>query len=274
MENSEQPILRARRLTYGFAPGEPFLGPLDMDLTRGALHGVVGPNGAGKSTLLRLLVGLLSPADGEIKLGDRALRATPAGERARRIAFLPQHPVAPPSATAGEIVRLGRHPYRRFGLFESAEDLEVVRQSMTLTETLSFSTRRMETLSGGEAQRVHLAAALAQQPELLALDEPTSDLDLYHQLRIFRLLREWTRTRNLAVVAVTHDLNLAAQYCDQITVLHAGRLVGQGPPEVVLVADNLEPVYGVRFATAQTEELPTPWLMARDLADVEPGRTA
>jgi iron complex transport system ATP-binding protein len=257
-------ILRAKRLTFGFAPGKTFLGPLDLEISAAKVHALVGPNGAGKSTLLRLLVGLSRPTGGYVELDGQPLLDIPAGKRARRIAFLPQNPVAPGAASVEEVVRLGRHPYREFGMFESPADIDIVRRSMRLTQTLEFADRRMETLSGGEAQRVHLAAALAQQPDLLALDEPTSDLDIRHQLGIFRLLRDLTRDAGVTVVVVVHDLNLAAHHCDRAILLCQGKSAAQGPPGQVLIPTCLEPVYGVRFDSIDPGDGRPPWLIARD----------
>ena len=160
-------------------------------------------------------------------------------------------------------MRLGRHPYRGVSLFESPDDLEISRESMRLTDTLELESRKMHTLSGGEAQRVHLAAALCQKPTLLALDEPTSGLDLRHQLEVFELIKSLQTQMGLSVIVVTHDLNLAAQFCDCVTVLHSGRVVAQGPPETVLIAKHLEPVYGVRFISVSPQGFTYPWLIAQ-----------
>ncbi len=232
----------------GFPDRPDFLGPVDLAVQRGEFWGVLGPNGAGKSTLLRVMVGLLVPSAGEVRLAGRPLRQTPSRDRARHVAFLPQQPFAPAFATAAEVVLLGRHPHRRSVLFDSAEDLAAVQHVMQATATAAFADRRMETLSGGEAQRVHVAAALAQQPRVLVLDEPTAALDLYHQFAIFDLLRQHARDTGLSIVAATHDVNLAGRYCDRILLLHDGRPAACGPCDAVLCPLVLQAVYHVRFA--------------------------
>ncbi len=239
--------MQVRGLQFGYAPGRPFLGPLDFEIHRGRMLAVVGPNGAGKSTLLRLLAGLTKPNAGDVRFKSTPLQSLSPRDRARRITFLPQKPIAPPTTTASEIVALGRHPHRQFGLFESPTDALAVDHAMTRTKTTEFRARRMDTLSGGEAQRVHLAAALAQQPELLILDEPTAELDLRHQIECFELLRELSDTENIATVVVTHDLNLAARYADDAMLLHTGQVAASGPTKAVLVPQTLEAVYGVSF---------------------------
>jgi ABC-type cobalamin/Fe3+-siderophores transport system ATPase subunit len=241
--------LEAEGLRYGFDIRPDFLGPVSLAVARGQVCGVVGPNGAGKSTLLRLLAGLIRPVQGTVRLKGRPLGRISVRERARAIAFLPQRPPVSPFATGGEIVLLGRFPHRRYHLFESADDYEAARRAMAATDTAVFENRAMETLSGGEAQRVHLAAALAQQPELLVLDEPTAGLDLYHQFHVFELLRDRVRRTDLTVVVVTHDLNLAGRFCDRVLLLDDGRVAASGPPNDVLQPRVLEAVYGVRFVS-------------------------
>jgi iron complex transport system ATP-binding protein len=243
----QQPIIAARGLRYGFYPPDLFLGPINFSVQPGALCSVVGPNGAGKSTLLRLLAGLIAPTEGGVELAGRSVCQMKLGDRARLLGYLPQKPIHSPSASAAEVVRLGRHPYRGFRVFESAEDLAIVRDSMEQTDTLKFARRNMDTLSGGETQRVYLAAALAQQPSVLLLDEPTSDLDLYHQWHIFGLLRELVVQRGLAVIVVSHELNLAARHSDTVLLLDGGSQVAYGPADAVLVPKTLDRVYRVQF---------------------------
>jgi len=256
------PILRARALHFAYPGADPVLTGLDLDVRSGELLALVGPNGAGKSTLLRLLAGLHHPLSGEVRLEDRPIRAWRPIERARRIALLPQHPQAPPDMTAEEAVRLGRYPYLGMRMFEAPEDLAAVDEALRITGTLEFRNRRLGTLSGGEAQRVHLAAALAQHPAILALDEPTSDLDLAQQLRIFNLLRELVHARRLAVIAVTHDLNLAGRFADVLCVLHAGGVAALGPPAEVLRDPALARVYDVTFQRFDRGPAEPPLLLA------------
>lgn len=249
--NDGRPTLSTEGLRFGYPGHSEFLGPLDLRVSAGCVWGVIGPNGAGKSTLLRLCVGLLVPTGGRVLLAGRMIEQAPPMERARTVAFLPQGPVAPPLATVREIVLLGRFPHRRFHLFESPQDIRIAEDALKQTETLEFADRRMNTLSGGEAQRVHLAAALAQQPRLLVLDEPTLALDPYHQVLIFSILRWLARRQGLTIVVATHDLNLAGRFCDRLLLLADGQAVCCGGPEEVLAPAMLERVYRVAFHSVE-----------------------
>jgi iron complex transport system ATP-binding protein len=260
-------MMQVRDLRFGYAPDRLFLGPINLDVHKSRMLAVVGPNGAGKSTLLRLFAGLIQPNAGEIRFSDAPLSSLPPRDRARHITFLPQKPIAPASSSAREIVSLGRHPHRRFGLFETPADKITIEHSMEQTSITTFAKRRMDTLSGGEAQRVHLAAALAQQPEVLILDEPTAELDLRFQLQVFELLRELTDRENLATIVVTHDLNLARRFADDALLLSVGHVAAHGPVDAVLVPEKLEAVYGVGFETAECGD--QTWLLALNPLDDE-----
>ncbi len=253
--------MELKGVRFGYRPDRLFLGPISLAIRKGRMLAVVGPNGAGKSTLLRLLAGLTQPNSGSIRFQNTPLESMSPRDRARHITFLPQKPIAPPSTSASEIVSLGRHPHRRFGLFESPSDKITIERSMNQTFTNPFASRRMDTLSGGEAQRVHIAAALAQEPEMLILDEPTAELDLRYQLQIFDLLRDLTTSKNLATVVVTHDLNLARRFADDALLLSAGHVAANGSVDSVLVPDTLELVYGVGFKTTECEN--QTWLLAQ-----------
>lgn len=242
-------MLELKNVRFGFPSRPGFLGPISVAIDRGRLWAIVGPNGAGKTTLLRLMAALLSPSEGELVIEGDSLLDLPHRERARRIALVPQHPPTQIDTAVRDVVLLGRFPHRSLGVFESPSDYQVADRAMETTQTLGFADRRMSTLSGGEAQRVHLAAALAQEPRLLLLDEPTASLDLQHQLGIFQILRDRACKDGLAVVVVTHDINLAARYCTDVMLMHEGRCVALGSPGEVLTPDLLEPVYGVELAS-------------------------
>ncbi len=237
-------MLVATDVEFGF-PGRPrFLGPISLSVGPGECWAIVGPNGAGKSTLLRLLSGLYTPKGGRVALDDRHLCEYSRTERARRIAFLPQGAASDIDLCVRDIVLMGRFPHRSFGLFESAEDERIAEQALKRTATEPFADRPLATLSGGEAQRVHLAAALAQQPGVLLLDEPTASLDLQHERAIFDLLRKQAE-EGVGVVVVTHDVNLAADYCSHVMLLCDGKAVAVGGPSEVLRPEVLAPVYGI-----------------------------
>jgi len=241
------PSLSMSGVRFGYPGGPMFLGPIDLAINPGELLAIVGPNGAGKSTLLRLAGGLLHPGGGSILVAGRALDSLPRSERARMIAFLPQHCDAPPELTSRQVVLLGRYPHRGYRFFDSPQDHRIAEEAMGTTEALRFADRAIGTLSAGERQRVHLAAAVAQQPRLLMLDEPTSALDPYHQISVFGLLRRMCREDGRGVAVVTHDLNLAGQYADSILLLREGRATATGTPHQVLRPATLRSVYGVEF---------------------------
>ena len=253
-----------RLVRFGF-PGRPeFFGPVSLRIGRGECWAIVGPNGAGKSTLLRLMAGLLQPRGGEIEFEGKSLGRLAARERARRIAFLPQQMPGDLDFRVEDLVLMGRYPHRSLGMFESAEDRRIVERAMVRTQTLAFADRAVATLSGGEARRVHLAAALAQEPDLLLLDEPTASLDLQHQVAVFDILRGQAAGDGPAVVVVTHDVNLAARFCAQVLLLCDGKAVACGPPAEVLTPAVLDPVYGVMLAALPLpDEAGRRWLVPR-----------
>lgn len=261
MTDARAPILSAKAATYGFARRPDFLGPVDLEIGCGEFWGIIGPNGAGKSTLLRLLAGLWKPAAGSVVLDGRALHSVAPRDRAKRIAFLPQQTSSDIAATVREVVLMGRFPHRRFGLFETAEDHLIVDGALSAMQASAFADRAMVTLSGGEAQRVHIAAVIAQQPIVLLLDEPTASLDLYHQLSIFTLLKDLVERDRLAVVVVTHDINLAARFCTRVLLLHNGRPIAAGSPAEVIRPEVLAAAYGVELATAASPGATHEWIM-------------
>jgi iron complex transport system ATP-binding protein len=208
------------------------------------LVAVAGPNGAGKSTLLGIMAGLRQPYSGSCAFDGVEVRTWKRRDFARRVAFLPQMLRLEFPFTAEQVALMGRTPYAG-GWFESPEDHAAVERAMETTDTVAFRTRDFRTLSGGERQRVVLASALAQEPRVLLLDEPTTFLDLKHQLSIYRILASLGRA-GMLVVSVTHDLNLALQFADRIVVLDQGRVAGDGAPREVLTPQLIDRVFSVR----------------------------
>lgn len=204
---------------------------------------LVGPNGAGKSTLLGIMAGLRANYSGHCRYDGRDLRRWPRRALAREVSFVPQSLRIEFPFTAEQVVLMGRTPHCD-GLFESPEDFAAVHRAMATTDTLAFRQRDFRSLSGGERQRVILASALAQQPKTLLLDEPTTFLDLKHQISIYRLLRDLSRD-GLLVIAATHDLNLAASFASRVVVLHAGRVAADAAPADVLAPATIREVFGV-----------------------------
>ena len=220
---------------------------VDLSAERGRFVGLIGPNGAGKSTLLRALASVLRYQDGAVSLFGRDLEALSSRNIAELLALLPQTPPYSQGFTAVELVLMGRYPHLGRFQVEGREDERIAHESMRLTETDAFLERSVDTLSGGERQRVFLARALAQQPQILLLDEPTSNLDILHQLKILTLVRRLVDD-GLTVVTAIHDLNLAARFCDRLVLLNRGRVVADGSPETVIKPDVVERAFGVRSA--------------------------
>jgi iron complex transport system ATP-binding protein len=223
--------------------GAEVLRGVDAAFREGELTAIVGPNGAGKSTLMSVLSGFRTEYEGRCTLDGREVARWNKRELARRMTFIPQFVRVEFPFTAEQVVYMGRTPYCH-GLFEGAGDREEVDRAMRLTDTLQFAARDFRQLSGGERQRVVLAGALAQQPSVLLLDEPTTFLDLKHQIETYRLLAGLA-AKGLTVVAVTHDLNLAAAYAGRMVVLHNGQVFAEGAPAGVLTAALLRDVFGV-----------------------------
>lgn len=223
---------------------------LTFDIEAGEILGIVGPNGSGKTSLLKLLAKVLRPHDGDMALFGRDLGSMSQVEVARTVAFVPQESPQVFSFTVMETVLMGRYPHHHglkwsagFG-WESAEDLSIAEQALLYTDLTHLADRSVMDLSGGERQRCMIARALAQSPQVLLLDEPTAFLDLQHQLEICAIVRRLKEERGLTVVLVSHDLNLASQYCDRILMLKAGTLFRLGSPHEVIDADVLRAVYG------------------------------
>ncbi|MEO8027385.1 MAG: ABC transporter ATP-binding protein [Bryobacteraceae bacterium] len=219
------------------------LSGVSLALRPAELTAVVGPNGAGKSTMLSIAAGLRTNYLGSCKYNGREIRSWSRRELARSIAFVPQSLRLDFPFRTEEIVMMGRTPHGE-GWFETPEDLAAVERAMLETDTTAFRGRDFRSLSGGERQRVVLASALAQQPRALLLDEPTTFLDLKHQIDMYRLLRDQARA-GMLVIAVTHDLNLAAAYADRIIAIDHGRIAADGSPRDVITQANLLAVFGV-----------------------------
>jgi iron complex transport system ATP-binding protein len=246
------PAIEAEGLTFAFRPGAPVLQGVRLGVNAGELFGIIGPNGSGKTTLVRILSRALFPQAGWVRLFGKPLAGYERRELARTLAVAPQESSIAFPFSALEIVLMGRAPYLGRFAFEGAQDLAAARNALELTDAAGFAERRLYELSGGEKQRVVLARALAQEPRLLFLDEPTTFLDLKHQAAIYRLAGRLCRDQGLTVIAVTHDLNLAAQSCDRLLLLSRGRVAAVGAPEDVLTAGRLEEVFEVAIEVTRS----------------------
>lgn len=211
---------------------------------RGELLVVIGPNGSGKSTLLKTLAGILRPQSGQVEILGRDISTRSRREMARKVALVPQQASVAASYTVLETVLMGRYPHQGLLGLDSARDMQVAREAMHATSIEHLQHRSLVQLSGGELQRVLIARALCQEPDIMLLDEPTSSLDLAHQVRVMDLLEELHTKHELTVIMVAHDLNLASLYGERILLLREGALAGHGPPRDVLTFENLETVFG------------------------------
>lgn len=226
---------------------------LDCRVVPGEVLGILGPNGSGKSTLLRALAGVREPQGGAVRLDGIDLADLSRRERARKIALVPQETRISFPLTARELVLLGRSPHTGPFGWEGGEDFRVADAAMERTATRELATRPVEELSGGERQRVVLARALAQEPRVLLLDEPTAYLDLRHTVVLLDLARDLARSEGVALAIVLHDLNLASMYCDRLLLLDGGRAHASGRPEEVLRYEDLCQVYGTELYVAPHE---------------------
>lgn len=239
---SGEPAYAVEDLTFAY-DGAPVFEGLTVQLRAGRMVALSGPNGGGKSTLLRLLLGSLRPSSGVVRLFGRPLSRVPSMERARRVGYLPQEVSSVYAFTVAEVVLMGRHPRLPAFAIESRHDIGVAEQCMKRTEVLGLANRPFNTLSGGEKQRVLIASVLAQEPEVLLLDEPTAALDVPHQYSVMELL-EGLHREGMTVLIVTHDLTVASRFCEEVWLLSGGRLVAQGAPREVVTEANLRAAYG------------------------------
>ena len=239
-------MLLASHVSFTYRADAPrVVNDVSFAVGRGELVGIIGPNGSGKTTLLKMLSGALTPSAGAIHLDNRPLADWPRRALARRIALVPQETHTPFDFSVLDIVLMGRYPHLGTFALEGAADIAIARQALESTGTTPFETRSFGTLSGGEKQRVVIASALAQSPELLLLDEPTASLDVGHQLEVQLLLRRLNRDAGVTMVLSTHDLNFAAALCRHLILLRGGRVVAQGPTEEVLTPETVRALYGV-----------------------------
>jgi iron complex transport system ATP-binding protein len=239
-------LLQASNVAFSYNKAGPrVVERVSLAIERGELVGILGPNGSGKTTLLKILGGALTPASGVVELDGRPLDQWNRRAVARRIAYVPQETYAPFDFTALDIALMGRFPHLGAFALEGPDDVAIARRALEATGAAAFEARSFNTLSGGEKQRVVIASALAQSPELLLLDEPTASLDLGHRFDVQVLLQELNRVHQVTMVLSTHDLGLAAALCRRLVLLRDGRVLAQGPTEDVLSADHIRALYDV-----------------------------
>lgn len=249
-----------RNVSFGYGK-DPLLRDLSFDVRDGEILGVIGPNGAGKSTLIKIAAGLIDPDMGGIDCEGEKLEKLSYGERAKRIAYVPQSSHFPFPFTALEVVLMGRAIFfKRFG-FESRIDLDIAHQALADCDCADLARRNIQTLSGGECQRVLIARALAQASKILMLDEPTTHLDIRHASEISSILRRRVAGGDFSVICVLHDLNLASILCDRIIILSGGELIACAPPNEAMSIDNLERAFGSKMRIWIDPESGRPYIM-------------
>jgi iron complex transport system ATP-binding protein len=235
-------ILSLSRVGYRYGSQWALRG-VSLEIGTGELVGILGPNGSGKTTLLKIADRILEPHEGTVSLKGRPLQTYTRAGLAREIALVPQENHFQFAISSLEVVLMGRFSHMGLFQFEGERDMEVAFASMEAAHCVQLAERPIDRLSGGEKQRVLLARALAQEPGLILLDEPTSFLDLRFKKEIFELLSSLSKERRLSLMIVSHDMDLTARYCDRIILLHRGRVFSEGRPEDVLTARNVEAVY-------------------------------
>lgn len=244
--------LEARNLSGGYDQS-PIVHHVNLRVEPGEWLCLVGANGSGKSTLLRLLSRILKPQGGSVLLCGRDIHELSPTAIAQRLALLPQQQTLPDGLTVHQLVSLGRSPHQPWWQWDlDREGLRQVDQALTWTEIAHYRDRPVADLSGGERQRAFLALALAQNPQVLLLDEPTTFLDIHYQLQLLELLKRLNRDQSLSIITVLHDINLAARYGDRMAMLRQGRLWAVGPPSEVLTPDNLRAVFQVEVEIFNT----------------------
>ena len=218
---------------------------LSLNIPKGKVVSIIGPNGCGKSTLLKTLCRMLKPIKGEIFLEDTPIRQLKSKVVAQKVALLAQHNSAPADMTVKQLVYYGRYPHKSWHKGRTKEDEEIVHWAMQSTGVLAYKERKVNALSGGERQRVWLAMALAQKPDILFLDEPTTYLDISHQLELMELVKEINEKLNMTIVMVLHELNQASRYSDYLYIMKKGQIVASGKPKDIINKDILQEVYRI-----------------------------
>ena len=253
--------LAADGVTLSYGDDAPVVHDLDLVVPDGRVTCIVGPNACGKSTLLRALARLLRPDDGAVLLNGEAIHTMRTKQVARRLGLLPQAPTAPEGLRVEDLVARGRFPHQRLFQQWSEQDEAAVAHALAVTHTDELADRAVDELSGGQRQRVWIAMALAQETPILLLDEPTTYLDIAHQIEVLDLLSELNQSQGRTIVMVLHDLNEAARYSDHLVAMSAGRVVAAGPPDEVVTEDTVEAVFGIRCRVVPDPVTATPMVV-------------
>ncbi len=246
-------LIEARNLTFAYAE-EPVIKNISLDFQTGEFIGVIGPNGSGKSTLLKLIGGILPSPSDTVFFKNRELRQYKKKELAIAIAWIPQEKQMAFSFKVIDIVLMGRHPYLSPLSFEGEDDYRIAQDAMQQTQVAEFAGRSFNEISGGEKQRVMIASAISQKPEVMLLDEPTSALDIKYQMEILNILKRLNEQEGKSLILAMHDLHLASKFCKRLVLLKEGRVFCEGPPGAVLKKEILEEVYEVKVKIFHDDE--------------------
>lgn len=247
-------MLNIERLRFSYRT-RPVLEDIDLDIKKGEIIGILGPNGCGKTTLLKLLNRNLHPESGKVSMSGNDMESISKKEIARHIAVVPQSNEIRFAFTVRDIVMMGRMPFLNQFQSETPEDLRIVEEAMARTNIAEFAERAINTMSGGERQRVIIARALAQKPEIILLDEPTLHLDINHQFEVLDLVQRLSQDEELTVVIVSHDLPMVVKYCDRIVLIHDHKVFAIGRPEEVLTVENMRTVFNIDAVLEYDETL-------------------
>lgn len=240
------PAINTINIRYAFG-SRPVIRNLSFSVAEGDFFIIIGPNGSGKTTLLKIFAGLLKPQKGQTQIWDRDVTDYKPKSLARTIAMVPQQLPLDFPFTVAESVLMGRAPYHGALGIEDKRDFAIAKQAMAFTEVEHLADRRLDQLSGGEQQRVFIARAICQEPQIMLLDEPTASLDLAHQVQVMDLMEKLKTEKGVTVIMVSHDVNIAAMYADQLLLLKDGQILSLGSPGEVLTFQNLEEAYGCRL---------------------------
>ena len=256
-------MFKTHNITVGYGTAQPVLNDVSVDIPTGKFTAIIGTNGCGKSTLLRSLVRLNPLRAGSITLGSRQIGDFSSREFARTVALLPQHPIAPDGVSVRELVGRGRYPHQGFFGRKTAKDRSIVEAALEATHVAEFADRAVSSLSGGQRQRVWIAMVLAQDTPIVLLDEPTTYLDMAHQIEILDLMARLGLERELTIVAVLHELNMAARCADHIIAMKDGAVQAWGSPAEVLTESRCREIFGLDAVVLQDPAVGTPVVVGR-----------
>lgn len=261
---NEERLLEGTNIRFGFSPRQPVLHGTSIEGIPGKLTCILGPNGSGKTTLFRCLLGWLRPTGGSVLVRGKPIDSYAPKSLARIMAYVPQIPVSSFAFTVQDLILMGRYAHAGVLGLAGHHDLSVTRAAMDMTETAAFANRTLNELSGGEAQRVMIARALAQQPSVMLLDEPTSHLDIRNQLKIYQMMARLAHDWGMAVLCVSHDINLAARFADYLILIREGVVLASGEPKQVLTEAVLRKTYDVEVKLLPVPGETVPMIIAQN----------